>query len=53
MIPLEAVNAWRRELHRDFERALAETKLPGRPDYQAANGSRIKARRQTITGNQL
>jgi predicted nucleotidyltransferase len=40
------VDAWRKELHRDFERALAETKLPERPDYEAANGFLVKARRQ-------
>jgi hypothetical protein len=38
------VDAWRKDLHRDFERALAETKLPERPDYEAANGFLIKAR---------
>ena len=36
----------RKELHRDFERALAETKLPERPDYEAANCFPIKARRE-------
>ena len=40
------VNAWRKELHHDFERALAETKLPERPDYEAANRFLVKARRQ-------
>ncbi len=34
------------DLHRDFERALAETKLPERPDYEAANRFLIKARRE-------
>jgi predicted nucleotidyltransferase len=38
------VDAWRKELHRDFERALIETKLPERPDYEAANRFLIKAR---------
>jgi predicted nucleotidyltransferase len=38
------VNAWRKELHHDFERALAETKLPERPDYEAVNRFLIKAR---------
>ncbi len=38
------VDAWRKELHRDFEQALAETKLPERPDYEAANSFLIKAR---------
>jgi len=39
---------WRKELHRDFERALAETKLPERPDYEAANEFLLKARRQQV-----
>lgn len=42
------VDAWRQELHRDFERALAETKLPERPDYEAANRFLIKARREMV-----
>jgi len=43
-LPWAEVDAWRRELHRDFERALAETKLPERPDYEAANRFLVKAR---------
>src|SRR5437870_2134225 len=38
------VDAWRKELHHDFERALAETKLPERPDYEAANRFLVRAR---------
>ena len=37
---------WRKELHHDFERDLAETKLPERPDYEAANRFLVKARRE-------
>jgi hypothetical protein len=44
--PWAEVDAWRQELHRDFERALGETKLPERPDYEAANRFLIKARRE-------
>jgi hypothetical protein len=33
-------------LHHDFEHALTETKLPERPDYEAANRFLIKARRE-------
>ena len=44
------VNDWRKELHRDFERALAETKLPERPNYERVNGLLVKARRQ-MAGN--
>ncbi len=46
-VPWSDVNAWRGELHQDFERALAETKLPERPDYERANEFLLKARRQT------
>jgi predicted nucleotidyltransferase len=42
------VNSWRKELHQDFERAVTETKLPERPDYEAANGFLIKARREIV-----
>ena len=45
-VPWPEVDTWRKELHRDFERALAETKLPERPDYEAANHFLIKARRE-------
>ncbi len=37
---------WRKELHRDFERAFAETRLPERANYEKANELLIKARRQ-------
>lgn len=39
------VAAWRQDLHRAFESALAATRLPERPDYEAANRFLIKARR--------
>ena len=45
-LPWPEVDAWRKDLHRDFERALSETKLPERPDYEAANRFLIKARRE-------
>ncbi|HZM04482.1 MAG TPA: nucleotidyltransferase domain-containing protein [Candidatus Saccharimonadales bacterium] len=47
------VDAWRKELHLDFERALAETKLPERPDYEAANGFLIKARREMASAIEI
>jgi hypothetical protein len=43
------VDSWRRELHRDFERALGETKLPERPDYEGANGFLVRARKSGTT----
>ncbi len=44
-LPWPEVDAWRKDLHHDFERALTETKLPERPDYEMANRFLIKARR--------
>ena len=38
--------AWRKELRRGFERALAETELPERPNYEAAYRFLVKARRE-------
>ena len=46
-LPWIDVDAWRKNLDRDFERALVETKLPERPDYEAANRFLIEARRET------
>lgn len=45
-LPWAEVDTWRKELHQGFERALAKTKLPERPDYEAANCFLIKARRE-------
>jgi hypothetical protein len=45
-VPWAEVDSWRRDLHADFERALAQTCLPERPDYEAANAFLIKARRE-------
>ena len=47
-LPWNEVDAWRKDLHRDFEHALAETRLPERPDYEKANEFLIKARRQMV-----
>lgn len=44
----EKVDAWRQELHRDFEQALIETKLPERPDYEAANELLVSARASVV-----
>jgi len=46
------VDQWRKELHRDFERALAETKLPERPNYEKANAFLIRARRDMANSAQ-
>ncbi|GAB4279370.1 MAG: nucleotidyltransferase domain-containing protein [Oscillatoriaceae cyanobacterium] len=44
----EDINNWRLSLHRDFDRALTQTKLPQRPDYQTANAFLIKARQSMV-----
>ena len=43
-VPWEEVNAWRLSLHQVFNAAFAETRLPERPDYEAANAFLLKAR---------
>lgn len=42
----EKVNEWRKELHHDFELALASTHLPERPDYQKVNSFLVQARKE-------
>lgn len=42
------VEAWRQSLHGEFDAALAETKLPERPDYQRADSFLIDARRRAL-----
>lgn len=44
-LPWPEIEAWRQSLHHDFERALVETRLPERPDYEAANRFLVRARR--------
>ena len=44
-LPWEEVDAWRLDLHEQFERAFESTALPDRPDYEWANRFLIKARR--------
>ena len=44
-VPWEDVDAWRLALHRDLDAAYASTRLPERPDYEAANRFLLKARR--------
>jgi hypothetical protein len=47
-MPWPETEKWRLALHVEFDRALAETKLPERPDYEKANAFLIKARRLAI-----
>lgn len=44
----EETERWRLSLHAEFDRALAETKLPERPNYERANSLLIKARESAI-----
>jgi uncharacterized protein len=44
----EDVNAWRLQLHEEFDRAFTQTQLPDRPDYDRANAFLLKARRKMI-----
>jgi hypothetical protein len=47
-MPWDEVEAWRLDLHAQFDRALEETKLPERPDYERANDYLIRARRSAV-----
>ena len=40
---------WRLSLHGEFDRALGESSLPERPDYEQANALLIKARRAALS----
>jgi len=44
----DEVEAWRLELHQEFNSAFERTKLPERPDYERANDFLIKARRLAL-----
>jgi hypothetical protein len=47
-LPWEEVNAWRLELHQEFNMAFMESTLPDRPDYDRANAFLIQARRARV-----
>jgi uncharacterized protein len=47
-MPWEDVNAWRLELHRQFDAAFSTTRLPERPDYERVNALLLRARRSMI-----
>jgi hypothetical protein len=47
-MPWEKVNAWRLQLHYQFDAAFRDTRLPERPDYRRANDFLIKARRTMV-----
>jgi hypothetical protein len=47
-MPWEEVNAWRLDLHHEFDEAFRVTRLPERPNYERANAFLIKARRSMV-----
>ena len=47
-MPGDDIEAWRKELHKQFDRALEETDLPERPNYERANEFLVRARRAAI-----
>jgi len=50
-VPWDEVEAWRLDLHRQFDVAAESTKLPERPDYERVNEFLVKARRSMVTGD--
>jgi hypothetical protein len=47
-MPWDDVEAWRLRLHEEFDRALEQTNLSERPDYERANELLVKARRLAV-----
>jgi predicted nucleotidyltransferase len=45
----EEVNAWRLDLHRQFDEAFAHTGLPEQPDYARVNAFLVRARRSMVS----
>ena len=48
-VPWEETEKWRLSLHTEFDRALSESKLPERPNYEQANALLVKARRAAMS----
>jgi uncharacterized protein len=44
----DEVNAWRLQLHQEFDMTFTKTELPERPDYAKANNFLIRARRSRV-----
>jgi hypothetical protein len=49
-IPWGEVDAWRLELHKDFDDVFEATDLPDRPNYERANAYLVEARRWAVDG---
>ena len=47
-VPFEQADAWRVQLHGQFDAAYTSTALPDRPDYTAANAFLVRARRSAL-----
>ena len=47
-MPWDEVDAWRTELHREFDLAFERTTLPERPDYERVNAFLVRARAAAI-----
>lgn len=47
-VAMEELEAWRLQLHGEFDRAFEATRLPERPDYAAVNAFLIRARRRMV-----
>lgn len=43
-MPWEEIEAWRQQLHRDFDEAFARTRLPEEPDYTRVDAFLVAAR---------
>lgn len=48
-MPWEETEKWRLSLHAEFDKALKESKLPERPDYEKANDFLLRARRAALS----
>jgi uncharacterized protein len=48
-VPWGETEKWRLSLHTEFDRALSESKLPERPNYEQANALLVKARRAALS----
>jgi uncharacterized protein len=48
-VPWEDTEKWRLALHKEFDSALDQTKLPERPDYERANAFLVQARRAALS----
>lgn len=46
LLAWDDVDRWRQSLHREFEEAFGDCRLPERPDYERANAILIEARRE-------